>query len=126
MLITVFTPTYNRARLLSRLYESLKAQTYQSFEWIIVDDGSTDNTEAVIDSLLERPSEYGFSLRYFKQQNGGKHRAINRGVQEARGELFFIADSDDYLPDDSFVKVAKKYLLNLRNIIMKTNNFTNK
>lgn len=109
MLITVFTPTYNRARLLSRLYESLKAQTYQSFEWIIVDDGSTDNTEAVIDSLLERPSEYGFSLRYFKQQNGGKHRAINRGVQEARGELFFIADSDDYLPDDSFVKVAEKY-----------------
>lgn len=109
MLITVFTPTYNRARLLSRLHESLKAQTYQSFEWIIVDDGSTDNTEAVIDSLLERQSEYGFSLRYFKQQNGGKHRAINRGVQEARGELFYIADSDDYLPDDSFVKVAEKY-----------------
>ena len=104
MLITVFTPTYNRAHLLSRLYESLKAQTFQDFEWIIVDVGSTDNTEEGVKDWLG-----GDRIRYIKQSNGGKHRAINRGVQEARGELFFISDSDDYLPDDSLAKVAEKY-----------------
>lgn len=100
MLITVFTPTYNRADLLPRLYESLKAQTYQDFEWIIVDDGSTDSTKVVVKEWLR-----GDCIRYFWQPNGGKHRAINRGLQEARGELFFIVDSDDSLPHDSLEKI---------------------
>jgi glycosyltransferase involved in cell wall biosynthesis len=104
MLVTVFTPTYNRSHLLPRLYETLKAQTFQDFEWIIVDDGSTDNTEEVVNEWLG-----GDRIRYIWQPNGGKHRAINRGAQEARGELFFIADSDDYMPKDSLEKVAKKY-----------------
>lgn len=107
MLITVFTPTYNRAHLLPRLYESLNAQTFQDFEWIIVDDGSTDNTEEVAKSFFT--SLGGMEGGFIRQPNGGKHRAINRGVQEAQGELFFIADSDDYLPDDSLAKVAEKY-----------------
>ena len=106
-LITVFTPTYNRAHLLPRLYESLKAQTYQDFEWIIVDDGSTDNTEAIAQSFF--PPSGGMEGGLIHQPNGGKHRAINRGVQEARGELFFIADSDDYLPEDSLAKVSEYY-----------------
>lgn len=105
--ITVFTPTYNRAHLLPRLYESLKAQTCQDFEWIIVDDGSTDNTEAIAQSFF--PPSGGMEGGLIRQPNGGKHRAINRGVQEARGELFFIADSDDYLPEDSLAKVREYY-----------------
>ena len=108
MLITVLTPTYNRAYLLPRLYESLKAQAFQDFEWVIVDDGSIDGTEDVVKEWLDDERIKG-GIRYIKQPNGGKHRAINCGVQEARGGLFFIADSDDYLPDDSLAKVAGKY-----------------
>lgn len=117
MLITVFTPTYNRAHLLPRLYESLKAQTFQDFEWIIVDDGSTDNTEYVVKKWLQ--PEWGDNLhpldvmngciRYIKQSNGGKHRAINRGVQEARGELFYIVDSDDRLPSNAIEQILNYY-----------------
>lgn len=103
-LITVFTPTYNRAHLLPRLYESLKAQTCQDFEWIIVDDGSTDNTEAIAQSFF--PPSRGMEGGLIRQPNGGKHRAINRGVKEARGELFFIVDSDDSLPNDSIEKIV--------------------
>lgn len=108
MLITIFTPTYNRANLLPRLYESLKAQTYQDFEWIIVDDGSTDGTEDIVKEWFDDECIKG-GIRYIKQPNGGKHRAINRGVQEAQGELFFIADSDDYLPKESLAKVVMCY-----------------
>uniref|UniRef100_A0AB33J5M8 Glycosyltransferase family 2 protein n=1 Tax=Prevotella sp. GTC17259 TaxID=3236795 RepID=A0AB33J5M8_9BACT len=94
-MITVFTPTYNRADLLRRLYQSLKAQTDKDFEWLIVDDGSTDTTADVVHLMIE---ESLFPIRYIYKSNGGKHTAINRGVKEAAGELFFIADSDDCLP----------------------------
>ena len=103
-MITVFTPTYNRAQLLPRLYKSLKSQTCQDFEWIIVDDGSTDDTEEIVKEWLG-----GDRIRYIKQVNGGKHRAINRGLQEARGELFFIVDSDDSLPIESIATIIKFY-----------------
>ena len=106
MLITVFTPAYNRAHLLGRLYESLCSQTYSEFEWIVVDDGSKDNTEEVVKGFIQ---EGKIDIRYFKQENGGKHRAVNRGVKEAKGELFFIADSDDWLLPDSLETVAKVY-----------------
>lgn len=92
MLLTVFTPTYNRAHLLGRVYASLQKQTCRDFEWVIVDDGSTDNTEAVVSEFL---ADADFPIRYFRQPNGGKHRAVNRGVREAQGELMFIVDSDD-------------------------------
>lgn len=84
-MVTVFTPTYNRAYILNNLYQSLCRQSYGDFEWLIVDDGSTDNTEGLIASWLD---ESKISLCYIKQPNGGKHRAINRGIQEANGNLF--------------------------------------
>lgn len=106
MLITVFTPTYNRANLLIRLYESLKVQTFHDFEWIVVDDGSVDNTEYIVNSFI---LDGIIPINYIKQSNGGKHRAINRGVNKAKGELFFIVDSDDKLPSQSLERVAFFY-----------------
>jgi len=89
---TVFTPTYNRAHTLARVYNSLANQTFKDFEWLIVDDGSTDNTEKIVKKWIHNS---GFTIRYIKKQNGGKHTAINVGVKEAQGELFLILDSDD-------------------------------
>ncbi|MCM1028055.1 MAG: glycosyltransferase family 2 protein [Pseudoflavonifractor sp.] len=107
MLLTIFTPTYNRAYRLPDLYESLCRQTSGDFEWLIVDDGSTDNTEELINGWI---SEGKISnLRYIKQTNGGKHRAINRGVKEAKGELFFIVDSDDRLTPDAVEWILTEY-----------------
>ncbi len=95
-MITVFTPAYNRANLLGRLYQSLKIQTDKNFEWLIVDDGSTDGTEAVVRGFQE---EKEIPIRYFFQKNQGKHIAINLGAELAQGEWFFIVDSDDYLTE---------------------------
>ncbi|MDD7273533.1 MAG: glycosyltransferase family A protein [Prevotella sp.] len=96
MIFTIFTPTYNRAFLLPRLFKSLKQQTFKDFEWLIVDDGSADNTEEVVFAFQKENTT--FPIRYIKKENGGKHTAINIGVSLAQGELFFIADSDDILP----------------------------
>ena len=101
--ITVFTPTYNRAYILENLYRSLQRQTCTAFEWLIVDDGSSDGTEALIRSW--QAEENSFPIRYVWQENGGKCRAINRGLELADGELFFTVDSDDYLTDDALEKV---------------------
>ena len=91
---TVFTPTYNRAHTLPRVYESLKNQTFKDFEWLIVDDGSSDGTK----ELVGQWQKEGFlTIRYFYQENRGKHIAINRGVSEANGDLFLFTDSDDWL-----------------------------
>lgn len=102
-MITVFTPSYNRAYIIKALYESLCRQTCQDFEWLVVDDGSTDETESLLDGFIQ---EKRIKLRYIKQPNAGKHVAINRGVQEAHGELFFIVDSDDHLSDDAVEKLT--------------------
>lgn len=104
MKVTIFTPTYNRAHLLDRLYASLCHQTYRDFEWLVVDDGSSDNTEDVI---MKMKAEADFSIRYYKKENGGKHTAINMGLELSQGELFFTVDSDDWLTDDALKKVAK-------------------
>lgn len=104
--ITVFTATFNRSDLLVRLHESLALQTNKQFEWLIVDDGSTDNTTDVIQKLQDKTSI--FSIRYFKQSNQGKHVAINKGIKEARGDYFFIVDSDDRLPKNSLSIIDKK------------------
>ena len=100
MLITVFTPAYNRAHLLPRLYESLCKQTFKDFEWLIVDDGSTDDTKSLSLSLSSREGT-DFPIRYFYQENGGKPSAFNNGIGRAKGELFFIVDSDDYITPDA-------------------------
>lgn len=105
-LITIFTPTYNRANLLPSLYDSLKKQTNCDFEWLIVDDGSTDNTDEIINGFI---SEGVLSINYVKKENEGKHIAINKGLEYARGELFFIVDSDDILPQGSIEKILEKY-----------------
>ena len=107
IMITVFTPTYNRAYSLPRLYDSLKAQTFRDFEWLIIDDGSTDDTERVVSGWK---NEDVVQINYVKQSNGGKHRAINHGVKEAKGELFFIVDSDDWLPANSLEETNRYYL----------------
>lgn len=105
-MITVFTPAYNRAHTIYRVYESLKSQTYHDFEWIIVDDGSSDDTKKVADRFIaENPF---FEIRYFYQTNQGKHIATNRAVREARGEFFITLDSDDGCKPDAlecFLKV---------------------
>ncbi|ETD21583.1 MULTISPECIES: glycosyltransferase family 2 protein [Prevotellaceae] len=106
MLITVFTPTYNRAELLSALYRSLCRQTFSDFEWLIVDDGSEDNTQKVVETFIE---EHKISVRYIRQENKGKHVAINLGANNAHGELFFIVDSDDSLPDNSLEIINSFY-----------------
>ena len=106
-MITVFTPTFNRAYRLPDLYKSLLRQTSDDFEWIIVDDCSTDNTEELVKGWIV---ENKIKMRYFKQEvNGGKHRAVNRGVKEACGELFFIVDSDDYLTDDAIETISVEW-----------------
>lgn len=106
MTVTVFTPTYNRAYILPKLYESLKKQICNDFEWLIVDDGSTDETEKIVRGWL---TEETFPVRYIKQLNGGKHAAINCGVLETKSELFFIVDSDDQLTPDAIAIIKQKY-----------------
>lgn len=106
MLLTIFTPTYNRANLLSRLYDSLCLQSSQNFEWIIVDDGSTDNTDDIVKTFI---SEAKISIIYYRQENAGKHVAINKGVSLAKGDLFFIVDSDDYLTPGAVDFIKENY-----------------
>ena len=103
--VTVFTPTYNRAYILGDLYHSLQRQTCMDFEWLIVDDGSADDTKALVASWQGEKNP--FPIRYVYQDNGGKCRAINRGLKEADGRLFFTVDSDDYLTDDAIEKVIR-------------------
>lgn len=92
-LITILTPTYNRADLLGRLFSSLKEQVINNFVWIIVDDGSSDNTEVVVNRFASDK----FCIQYYKKENGGKHTAINYGMNYVKTELTFIVDSDDCL-----------------------------
>ncbi len=89
---TVFTPTYNRSRTLARVYECLLTQTFKDFEWLIVDDGSTDQTR---DLVTQWCADRKLNIVYISQQNSGKHIAFNRGVALARGALFVPLDSDD-------------------------------
>ena len=94
MKLTVFTPAYNRAELLPRLYRSLLEQTCGGFEWLVVDDGSTDDTESVVAGFA---AEEKLPVRYVRKENGGKHSAHNLALEHARGEWFFCVDSDDQL-----------------------------
>ncbi len=110
-MITLFTPTYNRAHLLSRLYNSILIQDVIDVEWLIVDDGSIDDTEALIENFKK---ESIINIRYYKKSNGGKHTAINFGLQYAKGELFFIIDSDDVLAENA-LKIIKTHYQSIKN-----------
>lgn len=101
---TIFTPTYNRAGLLKKLYESLKNQSFKNFEWLIVDDGSTDNT---YESIQGFQKENIIDIRYIKKENGGKQRAYNVGVENAKGELFICLDSDDTYVENGLEIILK-------------------
>lgn len=103
-LLTILTPAYNRKDELVRLYHSLLKQTNKNFKWLIVDDGSTDDTEAYINSILQ--SE--FDIKYVHKENGGKHTALNYGIAQIDTELTFIVDSDDYLTEDA-VEIIYQY-----------------
>ena len=108
MMITVLTPTFNRGGLQS-LWDSLQKQTVKDFEWLVVDDGSTDGTKDLITKLQEKSD---FPIRYIYKSNGGKHTALNVGIQTICSELTFIVDSDDCVTDDaieSILKIHKKY-----------------
>ncbi|MCX0441713.1 glycosyltransferase family A protein [Aeromonas veronii] len=96
------TPTYNRAYVLPRLYDSLCQQTRQDFEWLVIDDGSTDGTAELI---FDYRVKSDFSINYFYKENGGKHRAINEGVVHATGDWIIIVDSDDLLTGDAVAKL---------------------
>ena len=100
--LTVFTPTYNRENLLTRLYESLKRQTSDDFVWLVVDDGSTDNTRALIDKFK---AENIIDITYIYRENGGKMRAHNDGVKNCKTPYFLCVDSDDYLVDTAVEKL---------------------
>lgn len=106
-MLTVLTPTYNRGKFLERIFNSLLAQTDQNFEWLLIDDGSTDNTVEIVRELMAR-EDCGFKFRFFSKQNGGKHTAINYGAQYVSGDLVLILDSDDYLTQDA-VKTVQEH-----------------
>ena len=99
--ITVLTATYNRAHLLPDLYHSLCRQTCLLFDWLIVDDGSTDGTEQIVQQWID--NEVSFNILYIKKENGGKNHAINDGVKIVKTPFTMIVDSDDYLTDDAIL-----------------------
>lgn len=93
--LTVFTPTYNRAHTLERLYKSLCAQTCQDFEWLVIDDGSTDNTAALVQTLIK---EHRIPVRYVYKENGGLYTGYNTAYAIIETELNTCIDSDDAMP----------------------------
>ncbi|BCW97017.1 MAG: glycosyltransferase family 2 protein [Fimbriimonadales bacterium] len=95
---TVFVPTYNRAHLLPRLMESVEAQTFQDFELLIVDDGSTDETQDYLQSYQPKGA---YTLRVFRQENQGRHIAFNAAFEQACGLLFTTINSDDTMPPNA-------------------------
>lgn len=101
-LFTVFTPTYNRAHTIQRVFDSLCAQTLRDFEWLVVDDGSTDNTVELIAAWAKIAD---FPIRYFHQDHSGKHFAHNLAAREARGQFFAPLDSDDAFVPDSLERL---------------------
>lgn len=103
-LITVFTPTFNRAYTLHKCYESLKRQTNKNFHWLIIDDGSSDNTKELVNCWIEEKND--FSIEYIYQENQGMHGAHNTAYENIRTELNVCIDSDDYLTDDAIEKIV--------------------
>lgn len=103
--LTIFTPTYNRSRTLPRVYESLLNQESQLFKWLIVDDGSTDDTKSLVDSWIAAGK---LEITYIYESNSGKMAAFNRAVNACDTELFLCCDSDDWMEPGS-IKPALQY-----------------
>lgn len=102
MKITIFTPTYNRAYILNRTYESIISQKTDNLEWVIIDDGSIDNTEALVSEWID---ENQIRIKYMRQENQGRYAAFNNGKQLFEGELIIFLDSDDYLLPGAISKI---------------------
>lgn len=105
--IVILTPTYNRVSMLPKLYESLKKQTMCKFTWLVVDDGSSDGTKSIIDTMKK---ESIVDIKYVYQKNGGKARALNRGFAHCKhAQIYLIVDSDDYLLPNA-IDIVSGYL----------------
>ena len=106
-ILSIVTPSYNRAELIKRCYSSLVEQTCYDFEWIIVDDGSEDNTKEVVQSFIETSNS--FPITYIWKENGGKHTALNASHPHIHGEYVLILDSDDRLTPDAVETVLREW-----------------
>lgn len=106
-LLTVLTPTYNRAHTLARLFRSLQNQSARNFLWMVIDDGSTDDTKQLIASIK---SQADFNILYFRKENGGKHTALNFAFDRITTELTLIVDSDDMLTNDALETIETKWI----------------
>lgn len=104
MMFTIFTPTYNRGHLLNRLYKSLLTQKCKDFEWLIIDDGSTDDTTAIVQSFAD---EKQIDICYYRKENGGKHTAYNYALEKARGNWFLCVDADDWLHQTALFNLSR-------------------
>lgn len=104
--LTIFTPAYNRAHTLGRTYESLCRQTCGDFEWLVIDDGSTDNTRELVESFM---AEGRVSLTYIYKENGGLYTGYNTAYAHAKTELCVCIDSDDFMPDDAVEKIKQTW-----------------
>ena len=104
--ITVLTPTYNRRKLLQKLYTSLCSQDCMDFVWLVIDDGSNDNTDEYVSEIKKNAT---FPIVYYKKENGGKHTALNYAYQYIDTPLTFIVDSDDRLTTDAISIVKETY-----------------
>ncbi len=109
ILLTVFTPSFNRAHTLSRTYESLKKQDCKDFIWLVVDDGSTDNTKDLVGKWIEE--EKSFDIRYFYKENGGMHSAHNAAYRIIDTEINICIDSDDMMAEGAVKKIIDKWVL---------------
>lgn len=112
MKISIITATYNREKLLSKLYKSLCEQTCKDFEWIVIDDGSVDDTEELVNEFINKKIIY---ITYVKKINGGKHTAMNLGIDIAKCEFCFFVDSDDFLPSNS-IEIIYEKLNHIKNL----------
>lgn len=109
--LTICTPTFNRAFILSKLYDSLKKQTNQNFLWLVIDDGSSDETEVLVQKFRD---ENHLEIQYIFQENQGKHAAVNNGLRNTETDYFCVIDSDDYLSEVA-VSEMEKLSLKIKN-----------
>lgn len=105
--LTVFTPAYNRAHTLPRTYESLFSQNNKDFVWLIIDDGSSDNTEELVKEWQSKDN--GFEIEYIKKENGGMHTAHNTAYANIHTELNVCIDSDDCMAENAVEKILSKW-----------------
>lgn len=110
MLVTVFTPVFNREQSINAVYESLCAQTDMDFEWLVINDGSTDRTDEILEEIV-RTHQMPFAINYVRKQNEGLNRTINRALDLAKGTLLMRLDSDDEALPNAVALIHEKYPL---------------